>query len=367
MKKISKKTVLVFLIILLPFAVFPNGVSFIPVSLESSFSGNFHNIFTLGGIGFEFGKFYGDISIVQFYHYEDAIILEDIGGSIPVIGCYTGGSCFFPVNFGFRPLNRISINMNIGFKTTSSGIETDSYIYQLYENGQLYPYRKYIIPIKYSIDLGIRYQLLKNDHFSLEWSSGIKTYGFPSLGNYPTEKLGDWETIAEIISNSRGIEVGTHKNNIYFPYTGIKITGPSYGKDSKFPSRVIAYTIISCLHSLATLDLGYSQNSVSGNIKYITADCALGIATGALEQFLHDAWVKEYDSDRSKSVKNSLIGLVGGLIWEAGTTTAWATNIAEGGSFGGGGSDYIGRDMLFFGSLQAGLILRIGLSIRLDK
>lgn len=367
MKKISKKTVVVFLIILLPFAIFPNGVSFIPVSLESSYSGVFHNIFALGGIWFEFGKLYSDISIVQFYHYDDAIILEDIGDSIPVIGSYTGGSCLFPINFGYRPLDKLSININIGFSTTSQGIQTDSYIYHLYENGQLYPFREYVIPIKYSIDLGIRYQLLKNDHFSLEWNSGIKTYGFPSLGNYPAEKLGDWETIADIISISRGIEVGTHKNNIYLPYTGIKITGPSYGKGSKIPSRVIAYTIISCLHSLSTLDLGYSQNSVSGNIKYITADCALGIATGALEQFLHDAWVKEYDSDRSKLGKNVLIGLVGGLIWEAGTTTAWATNIAEGGSFGGGGSDYFARDMVFFESLQAGLLFHIGFSIWLDK
>jgi len=367
MKEIWNKTAAIFLAILLPFAVFSNGVSFIPVSLESSYSGNFHNIFALGGIGFEFSKFYGDISIVQFYHYDDAIILEDIGGSIPVIGSYTGGSCLFPVNFGYRPLNRLSINMNIGFQTTSSGIQTNSYIYRLYENGQLYPFREYVIPIKYSIDLGIRYQLLKNDHFSLEWNSGIKTYGFSPLGNYATEKLGDWETIANIISSSRGIEVGTHKNNIYFPYTGIKITGPSYGKGSKIPSRVVAYTIISGLHSLSTLDFGYSQNSVSGNIKYIAADCALGIATGALEQFLHDAWVKEYDSNGSKLGKKVLIGLIGGLIWEAGTTTAWATNIASGGSFGGGGGDYMGRDMLFFGSLQAGLLFRIGFSIRSDN
>jgi hypothetical protein len=333
------------------------------VSLENSYSGSFHNIFALGGIGFEFGKFCGDVSVVQFYHYDDAIILENIGDSIPVIGSYTGGSCFFPLNFGYRPLEKLSININIGFSTNSRGIEIDSYIYRLYENGQLYSFREYVFPIKYSVDLGIRYQLIKNDHFSIEWNSGIKTYGFSSLGNYTTEKIGDWETKADIISSSRGIEVGTHKNNVYLPYTGIKITGPSYGKDSKIPSRVVSYTIISCLHALSTLDLGYSQNSVSGNVKYIAADCALGIATGALEQFLHDAWVKEYDSKNSKTSKNVAIGLLGGLIWEAGTTTAWATNIAS----GGGGSDYMVRDILFFGSLQAGLLFRIGLSIRLDN
>ena len=363
MNRISKNTVTLFLLILLPLPIFSDGVSFIPVSLESSYSGNFHNIFTLGGIGFEFGKFYGDVSIVQFYHYDNSIILEGIGGPIPVIGSYTGGSCFFPVNFGYRPIKRLSINVNVGFSNISSGLETDPYIHHLYANGQLYPFREFVIPIKYSIDLGIRYQLLKNDYFSVEWNSGIKMYRFPSLSNYTTEEYDEWETTADIISSSRRIEIGTHKNNIYLPYTGIKITSPSYGKDSKIPSRVIAYTLVSCLHSLSSLDLGYSQNSLSGNIKYIAADCALGIATGALEQFLHDAWVKEYDSHGSKLGKKVLIGLVGGLIWEAGTGTAWATNIAS----GGGGSDYMARDMLFFGSLQAGLAFHIGFSANFEK
>jgi len=357
------KKIVATLVALLPFLVFSDGVSFIPVSLESSYSGNFHNIFALGGIGFEFGKFYGDVSVIQFYHYDDAMIFEDVGVSVPIIGFYTGGSCFFPANVGYKPFNKLSINMNIGIINRYSGIQKDTYTYHFYENGQLYPFKKTVIPIKYSIDLGVRYQLLKNEHFSLEWNSGIKTYGFPSLNSHATEKTEDWKTIADIISSSRGIEIGTHKNNIYFPYTSIKITGPSYGKGSKIHSRVASYTIISCLHSLSTLDLGYSQNSLSGNIKYIAADCALGIATGALEQFMHDAWVKEYDSDGSKLGKKVLIGLIGGLIWEAGTTTAWTTNISS----GGGGSDYMVRDILFFGSLQAGLLFRIGLSIRLDN
>lgn len=357
MKKISNKTASVFWAILLPFTVFSNSKSsFAPISLESFYFDRFNNIITLGEMEFSFGEFYGGVSIVRFFDYENAAIIEDAGGAFQAIGYYNGGSSFLPLRLGYRPINRLSINLDADilaypYRALAGPIVSYGDIWK--------PYRVYGIPIKYSLDLSIKCQLLKNNNFALEWDSGVRMYGFPSLDRTSGELVFQGRT-PDILNNPEALETNEYKKNVFFPYTGLKITGPSYGKDSKIPSRVLSYTIISCLHSLSTLDLGYSQNSVSGNIKYIAADCALGALTGTLEQFLHDAWVKEYDSDGSKLGKKVLIGLIGGLIWEIGTYKSWATNIAH----GGGGSDYMARDMLFFGSLQAGLAFRIGLSIK---
>lgn len=367
----------VILLILLSCPAFSNSkISFTPASMEGFYTRDFkdiidvgrmkfeQNIINIGKTEFEFGKFYGGISLARFYDYSAAVILENIEDSIPVIGFYKGGSCFFPVSFGYKPLNKLSINLDIDILPSSSSIQTGPYISYLYESGLWESYKVYGIPIKYSMGLGIRYRLFENSHFSMEWDSGFRRYGYPALGDSSSGTVAFQGMAPNILKNPQMMETSKHKNNISFFYTGLKMRGPLFETGSETPSREMAYACIGCLHAISTLDLGYSQSSTSGRIKYIATDCALGALTGALEEFLHKSWVKKDDSDPSKLGKKILIGLAGGLIWEAGTATAWATNISSG---GGGGGDYMVRDMLFFSSLQAGLAFRIGLSLKFEE
>ena len=363
MNKISKNTIAMYLLILLPFSLFSNGVSFVPASLESSYSGGFNNTITMGEIEFDFGILYGRVSMIRLFDYNNAIVFGENGGVAPVIGFYSGGSSFLPLNLGCKPNDKLSLDLGIDFFEYPSQIQGGRTIRYYLGNGSNANYRIFGIPAIYVVDLNINYRLFENNNFAIKWNSGIRMYGFPPLSNPTIRRLESQETILDILSNPNSLEIGNHKKNIFLPHTGIKLIGPSLESGSKIPSRVITYTIASGLHGLSTLNLGYSNESLSGRIKYIVTDCAMGTATGALEQFLHETWVNEDDSHGSKLGKKFLIRLIGGLIWEAGTTTAWATNIAS----GGGGSDYMVRDILFFGSLQAGLAFHIGFSANFEK